>query len=91
MTDRTEPKLNTGLNFLGLGTKKEKSPEELMTDALSVVLEAQSKLNEAQEAIQTQVKDHEAVIADRQAKVEAASQHLTRLERIKLRFEDLLA
>lgn len=91
MTERTEPKLNTGLGFLGLGSKKEKSPEDLMTDALGVVLDAQIKLEEAHKAIQTQVADHEAVIADRQAKVEQANTHLSRLERVKARFADLLA
>lgn len=82
MTTRTEP---------GFFSKKVKTPDVLVVEALQGFTDAQAKLEAAQAAIATQVAEHAAEIASRQALLSAATDSHSRLERIKGRFADLLA
>lgn len=82
MTTRTEP---------GFFSKKAKTPDQLVVDALQGFTDAQAKLEAAQAAIAVQVAEHEAEIASRQAALTVATESHSRLDRIKGRFAEMLA
>lgn len=82
MATRTEP---------GFFSKKAKTPDALANEALQAFTDAQTKLETAQAAIASQKAEHEAEIAARQKQLSEADEHHSRLERIKVRFAELLS
>ncbi|WVS24536.1 hypothetical protein PSPHG_CDS_0055 [Pseudomonas phage Psxphi15] len=94
MTQRNEPTVGStsAFDFTGMfSSKKGKTPEQLMNDALAGFTQAQANLETAQAAIASQKADHEAEIEKRQRLLATAEESHSRLERIKGRFADLLA
>lgn len=95
MTQRNEPTVGNGtsaFDFTGMfSSKKGKTPEQLMNDALAGFTQAQANLETAQAAIASKKADHEAEIEKRQRLLATAEESHSRLERIKGRFADLLA
>lgn len=90
MTTRTEP----SVGFIGglFSTKQSvKSHEVVLSDALQAFTAAQAGLDEAHATIEAQVADHVAQAAVHTAKAEAAGESLSRLARVRGRFQDLLA
>lgn len=95
MTTRNEPTVGNGtsaFDFAGMfSSKKGKTPQQLMDDALAGFNQAQANLETAQAAIEVQKREHEAEIDKRTKLLETATESHSRLERIKGRFADLLA
>ncbi|AMR57351.1 hypothetical protein vB_PsyM_KIL3b_0105 [Pseudomonas phage vB_PsyM_KIL3b] len=95
MTQRNEPTVGNAtaaFDFTGMfSSKKGKTPEQQMNDALAGFTQAQANLETAQAAIASQKADHEAEIEKRQKLLATAEESHSRLERIKGRFVDLLA
>jgi hypothetical protein len=95
MTTRNEPTVGNGtsaFDFTGMfSSKKGKTPQQLMDDALAGFTQAHANLETAQAAIEVQKREHEAEIEKRQLLLESATESHSRLERIKGRFADLLA
>ena len=82
---------NTFLSGLGIGVKKTKTHEAILGDALQAFTDAQAKLDEAHSAIFAQVNEHRDQATFHQNKAVEAGESLTRLERVKAKFADLLA
>jgi hypothetical protein len=100
MTTRTEPQIGgtdhyspTGspFEFTGLFSKKSKSPDQLVAEALKGFTDAQAQLEVAQAAIEVQKSEHEAEIQKRTKLLEAATESSSRLGRVAERFKELLA
>lgn len=95
MTQRNEPTVGNGtsaFDFTGMfSSKKGKTHDELLKDALGAFTDAQVKLDAAQATIAAQIEADEREVAIRQGKILAATESHSRLERIKGRFSDLLA
>lgn len=93
MTQRNEPTVSAfDLGNLFGGKKVvAKTPEQLLSEALQSVTDANAQLEKAQTEIARQKKEHEDEIAARQKLLESADESHSRLERIKGRFAELLS
>jgi len=96
-TTRFEPIIGTtgtGKTFLaglGLGVKQPKSHDVILNDALQAFTDAQAKLDQATATIEAQVEEHRQQAEFHQNKATQAGESLSRLERVKSRFANLLA
>jgi hypothetical protein len=94
--ERNEPTVGTAsssaFDFTGIfSSKKGKTPEQLMNEALAGFTQAQANLETAQAAIAVQVAEHEAEIEKRQKALVTANESHSRLGRVAERFKELLA
>ncbi len=83
---------STLVSLFGLGKKKEQvSHTDILKDALQFATDAQTKLDEAHDVISKQIDEHRDQATFHQNKAVEAGESLSRLERVKARFVDLLA
>lgn len=97
MTTRNEPQIGgtdtyaSPFEFTSLFSKKGKTPDQLVAEALKGFTDAQAQLEVAQAAIEVQKAEHAAEIEKRQRLLETATESSSRLSRVAERFKELLA
>lgn len=89
MSERKEPALSA---FGGIfGGSKQKSHTEILENALGSFNKAQQELTEAYDTIEKQIAQEEREIAEKQQRVQEASESLSKLGRIKDRVREFLS
>lgn len=87
MTDRKEPTLFQSL----MGAKARASHNAIASEALQGFMEAQEKMSTAIATINKDIADDEAEVSKLQRQIEESGKSLSHLERVSLRFKELLA
>lgn len=78
-------------SFFGMSAKVRKDPNTLVDSALDMFKEAQVKMAEAEQQLNTQIADDQAEIEKLERQKAEAGEALVRAQRVRQRFEDLLA
>ena len=87
MSERKEPTLFQSL----MGAKPRQSHSTLASEALQGFIEAQEKMSEAISTINKDIDDDKAEVEELNRRIEQSGKTISHLERVSLRFKELLS